>query len=266
MTASETKEFPALDFYTQFYDTLPRSSAYAELCRRLYGMDLGQHGFADTAQLHALLDAVQLQPRELALDVGCGDGRMAEYISDRTGARVTGLDLIPASIGRAVERTASKRDRLEFIVGDIGAMESLFAPGSFDVLITIDSLYFTDLASTIRQMKALLRPAGRMAIFYSHAANPWEPAETFPRETLHAESGPLATALAANGLKYRWWDFTEADYENARSKKAIVEALRPDYVTEEDRVLCEGAMGEAEGVMAAHESGAHARHLFLAWA
>ncbi|MGE5603882.1 MAG: class I SAM-dependent methyltransferase [Nitrososphaerales archaeon] len=266
MTTSETNDFSALDFYTRFYDALPRSPAYAELCRRLYNANLGQHGFADMDQLHALLDAVQLRLGERGLDIGCGDGRMAEYISDRTGARITGLDLIPTGITRAVERTASKRDRLEFVAGDIGALDRLFAPASFEVLIAIDSLYFTDLADTIRQMKTVLGETGRMGIFYSHAANPWQPAESFPRETLHPDSGPLSAALRANGLAYRWWDFTEADYRNARRKKAIIEALRPAYETEEDRVLCEGAMGEAEGVIAAHEAGAHARHLFLAWA
>ncbi len=70
MTAPETDEFPTLDFYTRFYDALPRSPAYAEFCRQLYGMDLGQQGFSDMEQLHALLDAVQLRPGERALDIG----------------------------------------------------------------------------------------------------------------------------------------------------------------------------------------------------
>ncbi len=105
-------------------------------------------------------------------------------------------------------------------------------------------------------MKALLRPGGRMGIFYSHGADPWHPAETFPRETLPADSGPLAAALRANGLHYRWWDFTEDDYEHARRKRAIIEALRGTYQTEEDRFLCECRMGEAHGVMAAYEAGA----------
>ncbi len=109
MTTAETNEFAALDFYTRFYDALPRSPAHAEFCRRLFGMDLGQQGFSDMAQIHALLEAVQLRPGETALDIGCGDGRIAEYISDNTGARVTGLDLIPAAIASAQRRTKSKR-------------------------------------------------------------------------------------------------------------------------------------------------------------
>ncbi len=112
MTASETGEFPALDFYTRYYDALPRSPSYSQFCRQLYGMDLGQHGFCDMAQLDALLDAVQLKPGESALDIGCGDGRMAENISDRTMACLTGLDLIPTAVEHGQRRTEPKAGRL----------------------------------------------------------------------------------------------------------------------------------------------------------
>ncbi len=266
MTTPDTTEFPALAFYTRYYDALPRSPVYSDFCRQLYGLDLGQHGFSDMAQVQALLDAVSLGPGESALDLGCGDGRIAETISDRTGAHVTGLDLIPTGIAQALARTHDKHDRLHFVSGDIAHLDRLFLPLSFDVVIAIDSLYFADLTETVRQMKDLLRPRGRMGIFYAHGADPWHPAETFPRETLDPDAGPLAGALRANQLQYRWWDFTAADYEHARRKKAIIEALRPTYSTEADRFLCESRMGEAEGVMAACEAGAHVRHLFLAWA
>lgn len=265
MTVAETAEFEAIDFYARYYRALPQSPAYSEFCRQLYGMDLGQHGFSDMAQIDALLDAVQVGAGEAALDIGCGDGRIAEYVCDRTAACVTGLDLAPAAIEAALTRTHSKRDRLRFVAGDVAALEHLFVPASFDVIIAVDSLYFADLTDTVRQMKELLAPGGRMGIFYSHGADPWHPIETFPRDTIHPDAGPLARALVANGLHYRWWDFTAADYEHARRKKAIIESLRPGYVTEEDRFLCECRMGEAEGVMAAFDAGVQARHLFLAW-
>ena len=226
---------------------------------------MGQHGFSDMAQVESLLYAAQLRTGESALDLGCGDGRLAEYIAGRTGARVTGLDLMPDAIAAACVRAATRREQLEFVAGDIGRLETIFPPASFDALIAIDTLYFTDLTDTLRQMKTLLRPAGRMAIFYSHGADPWHPAETFPRETLPPDAGPLAQAFGANGLRYKWWDFSASDYEHARRKKAIIEALRPTYESEEDRYLCECRMGEADGVIAAAEAGCHVRHLFLAY-
>ena len=38
---------------------------------------------------------------------GCGDGRIAEYLSDRTGAHMTGLDDISEVIRLARERTSA---------------------------------------------------------------------------------------------------------------------------------------------------------------
>ena len=55
------------------------------------------------------------------VDLGCGNGMIAEYISDVTDAHVTGLDYIPTAIAQAQARTAAKADRLTFPVGDINA-------------------------------------------------------------------------------------------------------------------------------------------------
>ena len=45
MTTQANNEFPARDFYTRFYDALPRSRAYAELCRQSYGADSASTAF-----------------------------------------------------------------------------------------------------------------------------------------------------------------------------------------------------------------------------
>lgn len=86
------------DFYDAFYSALERSQAHHLFCERVYGKDLGQHGFADMEQLELLLRVTQIGPLQSALDLGCGDGRIAEYLSDCSGANFTGLDYIPHAI------------------------------------------------------------------------------------------------------------------------------------------------------------------------
>ena len=86
------------DFYERFYRAVAGSPAHATFCERVFGRNLCQHGFADMAQLDALIAAVQLQPGQAGLDLGCGNGMIAEYIADRTGASMTGLDFIPQAI------------------------------------------------------------------------------------------------------------------------------------------------------------------------
>ena len=110
------------DFYERFYAVVNQSQAHARFCERAFGRNLCQHGFADMAQLDALIAALQPTSQHHLLDLGCGNGMIAEYISDVTDAHVTGLDYIPTAIAQAQARTAAKADRLTFQVGDINAL------------------------------------------------------------------------------------------------------------------------------------------------
>jgi SAM-dependent methyltransferase/GNAT superfamily N-acetyltransferase len=255
------KPAPMQEFYTRYYATIAASRAYAVFCERAYGRNFGQHGFADMAQVDALLGASHFSPGDRVLDLGCGCGGIAEYISDTTGAQVTGVDYIAEAIRQAQERTKGKRQRLAFRAGDIRDLD--LPAGSFDALVSIDTLYFTELDRSIPQMAALLAPGGRMAIFYSHGADPQNPIETFRRDTLPPDRTPLGEALTRQGLHFRTWDFTGADHEHARLARRVLDELKPAFEAEDNLFLFENRLGEANGIIAAVEAGAHARYLYL---
>jgi SAM-dependent methyltransferase len=251
-----------LDFYTHYYTAIATSPAYAEFCRCAYGADLGQHGFADMAQVDALVAASGLGPCLHALDLGCGDGRMAEYISDVTGAQVTGLDYVPVAIEHARARTAGKRDRLAFVVGDIARLADAFPPATFDAIISVDTLYFVELDAALPLMLALLKPGGRLLALYSHAADPQTPIPVFPRETLPPDKTPVAVALQKLDLAYDVWDFTAGDRGHAQRMQQAIEDVRAALASEGNGFLYENRYGEASGVLAAHEAGCAARYLY----
>ncbi len=195
------------DFYDAFYAATGHSQAHHLFCEKVFGMDLCQHGFADLDQLDQLVKVTGLGPGMHALDLGCGNGLIAEYLSDKTGAHLTGLDYIPQAIEQARQRTAVKADRLAFMVGDINQLE--LSPASFDVIISIDSIYFSeDYGKTIADLKKALRPDGQMAFLYSIGREPWVPVEQFSSETIQPDQTPLAKALQANDLAYLTWDLT----------------------------------------------------------
>jgi ubiquinone/menaquinone biosynthesis C-methylase UbiE len=185
---------------------------------------------------------------------------MAEYISTQTGAHVTGIDFIPEAIHQARTRTCGKDMKLVFRVMDIGELD--FKPGNFDALISIDTLYFTDLHETIPQMGNILNVKGQMGIFYSHGVSPDTPAETFDYETLHPDKTPLAVALKESSLHYKAWDFTAEDYSRAILKKKVAEDLREGLEAEGNRFLFDSCHGEAVGVMKAIDDNAHRRFLY----
>ena len=96
------------DFYNAYYSATEHSQAHHAFCERVFGKDLCQHGFADLEQLELLLQVTHLSSVQCALDIGCGNGMISEYLSDRTGAHITGLDYIPQAIRQALQRTRSE--------------------------------------------------------------------------------------------------------------------------------------------------------------
>jgi ubiquinone/menaquinone biosynthesis C-methylase UbiE len=251
------------EFYERFYAVVPSSPVHALFCQRAFGLDLGQHGFADLAQLDALVEATDMRADQQVLDLGCGDGRIAEHLSDRTGAHVTGLDYVSEAIRLARERTAAKAGRLAFVVGDLNALH--LPARCFDVVLSIDTIYFSqNYARTIGQLVEALRPGGRMAFLYSYG---WEPPalpDAFDAATLAPERTPLAEALRANGLGFRSQDWTADDCRLARSRRRILEELESQFRAEGLDFVYENRMGEAQGIARGCDLGLHRRYLVCA--
>jgi ubiquinone/menaquinone biosynthesis C-methylase UbiE len=250
------------EFYTRYYAAVAISRANAAYCERLYGLNLCQHGFAEVVHLNQMIDICSLDPQNRVLDLGCGNGLIAEYISDRCGAHITGIDFIPDAIRQAQDRTRNKENRLQFQVGNLDHLD--FPPQSFDTVLSIDTLYFTDIESAIQQIMRLLIPGGRLCAFYSHGIDPGVSEESFSKESLPADKTPLGSVLGRNGLSFQSWDFSRADYEHALRKHAIAEELKSDFEYEGNLFLYENHIGEAKGVAAAFEKGCHARYLYHA--
>lgn len=258
-------------WYRQYYEVTRDSPAHAAFCERVYGRNLCQHGFADMAQLDKLIEVSALGPGDRALDLGCGNGLIAEYISDRTGAHVTGIDDIPEAIAQAHERTRAKRSRLAFEVHDMARLESL--PGPFDTIISIDTLYFVKEDEVVPKIKSLLAPGGRIAILWNHSL--WDPATNwreralteappFPRESLQADKTPMAARLRRLGLAFQAWDLTEAHYQHALRRQAALADLRADFEAEGNQFLYQNRLDEANGERAILAAGLACRYLYLA--
>ena len=251
------------DFYTAYYSAIESSQAHHSFCERVFGIDLGQHGFADLQQLELLIQTSKLDAKDHVLDMGCGNGKIAEYLSDRTGARMVGIDYIESAIQSAQTRARTKAERLEFITGDLNRLE--LPRHSFNIILSIDTIYFSkDYAKTIDTLKELLKPNGQIALFYSYGREPWVTRELFPRETLPPDQTPLAQALVTNGLEFHTWDLTERDYALALARKQVLAELESQFKSEGNMFIYENRMGDAHGITQAIEEGLHARYLYLA--
>jgi ubiquinone/menaquinone biosynthesis C-methylase UbiE len=123
------------------------ASAYAgfdardQVRRETYGNDVGQSGWTTTDELDHFAELLGLGAQSHLLDVGCGSGGPALYLSEKTGAHVLGVDALEEGISTAT-RLAQERglvDHARFV--QIDATEALpFADDSFDAVISIDAM------------------------------------------------------------------------------------------------------------------------------
>jgi cyclopropane fatty-acyl-phospholipid synthase-like methyltransferase len=251
---------PAQDFYTRYYRATRDSAAYGEFCRRLFGADYSQHGFADMAQLDLLLSKLQLRPHERVLELGCGNGGMASYIANTTGAQVIGFDLAVEAIRQA--RRNDGATTLNLLVADIAQLP--FPEATYDAVISIDTLYFGELQALVAEVKRVLRAGGRLAALYTHGADPQVPITVFPRETLPPDRTPVADAFRLHHMPYQTWDVTEDDARHARLKLRVLHEMQAEFLREGAMFLFDNRMGEAQGVMEAIEADCLRRYLYLA--
>jgi SAM-dependent methyltransferase len=241
--------------YDAYYARAQDSAAHATFCQRAYGKDLCQHGIADMTQIHQLVDALDLDASSRALDLGCGNGLITEYVSDQTQAHLTGIDVSGEGIRQAQERTHHKRERLSFRVGNMDGLG--FPARAFDAIISIDTLYFGDLQKVVRQAVSMLKPGGQMGVFYTQWIG-----EDDPKEKLEPDKTNLAAILKEHGLGFRTWDFSRDEDDHWQKKIDALEALQADFEAEGNRWLYDFRLHEALHHVEYRDSERRSRHLY----
>ena len=218
---------PIYYWYRDFYSAVENSRAFDEYSRRVFGANFGQHGFSDIGQIQKMLDLLQLNESAMVLDIGCGNGKMAEYISDLTQASVTGIDYIPEAIERATMRTQNKRNRLDFKVANLEFLD--FAPVTFDTVIAVDTIFFgRAMAATISGLNRLLKPGGKMAVFNGDY-----------------QENDFLQALTANDLTYQVYDLGTEHVQHMLLKHQVAKELEPAFAAEGNTFIWKNLMAES---------------------
>jgi 2-polyprenyl-3-methyl-5-hydroxy-6-metoxy-1,4-benzoquinol methylase len=108
---------------------------------------------------HPWLVTISADHRGDVLDVGCGDGLLAQRLAPLSRS-VTGIDPDAAAIGRARDRLASHR-HVTVSHGDFGG----YQPGThrFDLITFVASLHHMNLRASLAKARELLTPTGEIA-------------------------------------------------------------------------------------------------------
>jgi ubiquinone/menaquinone biosynthesis C-methylase UbiE len=242
--------------FSDYHARCAGSAAHAEFCQRVFGKNLCQADVMDMAQLEQLLDVLDLSAENRVLDLACGMGGIAEYISDATGARVVGIDIAEQAITLAQERTRHKRERLEFRYADMNDLS--LAPASFDTVIAIAALHYTqDLDKTIRQLVEILTPSGQMGLFAFQYAS-----ESDLPDVLLPENTDLGRVLQKYSLDFQAWDFTAQEIQVLCRQVQVARELMEAYREEGNLDVCEDRIEESETDLQPLEAGLKRRYLY----
>ena len=244
-------------YYQRFYPAAHASAAHSRFCERVYGEDLCQEGQTDMAALGDLLAHLDLKPGDHLLDLGCGAGGLSEYVSDRTGAMVTGIDYSASAIATANARTDNKRSRLTFLQADMNGLD--LPAQSFEAAISLDTLYWVaDIADTLSQVVRTIKPGGQIGIFMLQALE-----EGDPPDILEADKTAPARALSKLNLHYQAYDYTTRNAAFWRRAKEAATALRDDFEAEGNGFISDNWIREAnDEFLPAIEVGTLTRYLY----
>ncbi len=109
-----------------------------------------------------LVDAADLRAGSRVLDVATGSGNAA-LAAARVGARVTGIDYVPALLERGRARAAAEGLDVELVEGDAEAIP--FPDASFDAVLSVyGSMFAPDHARAAAEIVRACRPGGTIAL------------------------------------------------------------------------------------------------------
>jgi len=236
---------------------LERSEIYGTFCKRLYGKNLSQLNMTPMNQLDKLLEMLNLDKNSHVLDLACGVGKITEYISDITKTNITGVDFAAPAIQRAQERNKDKKDRINFVVGDMNNLQ--FEEKSFDAIIAIDTVYFAhNLEELIGKLKEITKNGGQMGIFYSEMAKNEE-----EEEILKADNTKIAKAFKKHSLDYQVYDYTEEEKSFWKKQLQLAEEMKDEFENAGDIKTYESRVNESKHILTYVNKDRVSRHLYI---
>lgn len=242
-------------WYNEYFRRAAESPTHSRFCEAVYGIDLCQHGMMDTDEMDFL--ASLLKPGEKVLEIGCSNGHITEYLHEKSGCNILGLDYADAAIAQAQERTRDKAAALNFQAVDLVHDE---LPGcDYDVILAIDSIYFMgDYNRTLAKLNARLRPGGRMIIAAFQAK------EEHDSDTILL-AGHTRVDQALQTLSYRYvqHDFTPNIRNHWIKNYEFSRKLQSDFAAEGNAFLCEARMAENGWFKDHAERGTLVRFLYV---
>lgn len=223
-------------WYNEYFKRAYESPTHARFCETVYGRDLCQHGMMDVEEMEFLASLLRLG--EEVLEIGCSNGRITEYLAQKIGCSILGIDYSDVAIAQARQRTQSKADRLTFQCVDLIVDE---IPGEgYDTIVAVDCVYFMgDYGATMKKLHAKLKPGGRMIVAAIQAKEDGD-----AEDILKPGHTRLARTLKSLSLTYQQYDFTRNVRHHWTKNYDCSRSLYTDFAAEGNAILADARIAE----------------------
>ena len=147
---------------TEYFDNAYARTSdelYADIRGQAFGEDIGQFSWLTAEEYAMFAGWLSVDGRSHVLEIACGAGGPALFLAERTGCRITGVDLHEAGIAAANAQAEALGlgDRARFLQADARARLP-FDDESFDALTCIDAWnHFGDRAPVLGEWFRVLR-------------------------------------------------------------------------------------------------------------
>lgn len=204
--------------YEKFYKMTKESLAFKSFCKKAFGRDFSQDGFSDVSQIDRVLKYIPRGGK--ILDIGCGNGKMLNYLQEKTDSYIYGFDYSSNAINIAKELFPYKS---EFIEASID--EADYPEGMFDVIISMDTMYFaSDMSAFVGKIMQWLKPGGTFFVCYQEG-------DVMPK-TDNVYTTVLAKAFKERNINFEYIDITGESYNLLRKKREAALACKELFVAE----------------------------------
>ena len=150
-----------VDLYNSSYGNY-ELEVYRKIRVETYGEDLGQTSWVTTEESNEIPKLLGLAANSRVLEIGCGSGRYALHLAERTGCRITAVDLNAHGIENA-NRLAREAGLSSATFQECDVSKGLpFADDSFDAAFANDVLcHIRGRAAVFAEVERVAKPGGR---------------------------------------------------------------------------------------------------------
>lgn len=252
LTASDVRTMNMNDKPPSLLD----STVHRKFREMTNGIDLTQFSMISLRQYEYLVNTLALSSGCRVLDLGCGVGRIAHSIFERTRGKISGIDLSPDILREGIPEFGSN---IELVEGDFDD-DLPWRGAEFDAIYSVDALYFSrDLPRLVGKIWRLLRPGGRFVVFWSQVLN-----DESDIQRLAPRSTDLAVALRENDIDYDWEDFSEEEFAHWRNSKNALITLEEEFRSENEEESFEVYRDETNAILERIAKGRVARYCYIA--